>query len=102
MEINQKKVVIDWMRKIHTLEYGHRFQSLRWTRINFWLGFPSLILATVIGTVSAIPNENHCIPKEFIASLGGIIVAILTGLQTFLKPTESAEKHRASSSGLTV
>jgi len=96
MDDKQRKVVLDWMRKIHKMEYAHRYQSMYWKNINSWLGIPSLILATIIGAISTI----SAIPKEIIdfsIPLMAIIVAILSGLQTFLKPTEKEIEFKKKS-----
>jgi hypothetical protein len=97
-------MLMDWMRKIHTLEYGHRFESIKWSRLNLWLGLPALIFSILIGvTATGKPDSPYCVikfiaeNKELIVFLGGLTIAILTGLQTFLKPLELAEKHRSKS-----
>lgn len=97
MNNEQEILLLDWMRKIHQLEYAHRFESLKWNDWNYWLGIPSLIIGSVIGAVSAFCDIENTI-KNVILSFGGIIIAILTGLQTFLKPQELSEKHKIVSS----
>jgi len=84
------------MRKIHKMDWAHRFESQRWKKINLWLGVTALVLAVIIGTISTIPNINELVVK-LVISIGSIIVAILSGLQTFLKPSEVAEKFRIRS-----
>lgn len=93
MNSQKKKVVLDWMRKIHILEHAHRLESIKWKKWNNKLGVPSLIVATLIGVLGGLCEFNDStFINVFIAS-GAIIVAILSGLQTFLKPSEIAEKH---------
>ena len=96
MKDSQRNLILDWMRKIHKMEWAHRFESKRWKNINLWLGITSLILAIIISAISTIPDINELAVK-LVVSIGAIIVAILSALQTFLKPSEVAEKFRIKS-----
>lgn len=91
MNEHQKQLVLDWMRKIHRMEWTHRFEAKKWKTTNILLGITSIILATVMAAISTIPGIND-VATKYIVSIGAIIVAILSGLQTFLKPSEMAEK----------
>lgn len=97
MTENQKKMLLDWMRKIHQMEYAHRFESMSWNKWNYWLGVPAIIIAAVVGAVSGMCEINE-VYKNMAISFAGIVIAILAGLQTFLKPQEYTEKHKAVSS----
>lgn len=91
MNEHQKQLVLDWMRKIHRMEWTHRFEAKKWKAINVLLGVVSIVLATVMAAISTIPSIDDLVIK-YTVSIGAIIVAILSGLQTFLKPSEMAEK----------
>lgn len=93
----KKKVVLDWMRKIHILEHAHRLESIRWKKWNNRLGVPSLIVAALIGIIGGLCEFNDSTNLNIFIAAGAIIVAILGGLQTFLKPSEIAEKHMNTS-----
>lgn len=93
----QKKLILDWTRKIHTLEYAHRYESLSKDSLNLWLGVPSIVMASLIGAFASLSIPESPWLKTillFISSVGACAVAVLTGLQTFLKPSELSEKHR--------
>ena len=32
MTDEQRKMLLDWMRKVHQLEYAHRFESIKWVK----------------------------------------------------------------------
>src|SRR5690606_11444351 len=51
-------------------------------------GIPPIILGALI-TIQLLNSYS-----TIITSIGGVIIAILAGLQTFLRPSELAEKHR--------
>jgi hypothetical protein len=97
MDESKKKMILDWMRKIHTLEYAHRFESVDWQRTNYWLGVPALIIAAIVAALASMCEIKDEIYTKMLLAVGSICVAILTGLQTFLKPSELAQKHRAAS-----
>lgn len=97
MTDNQKKLVLDWLRKVHTLEHAHRQEGISWNSYNNWLGIPSLILAALIASLGSICEIKDELIISILTTIGGVIVAILVGIQTFLKPSEFAEKHRLAS-----
>lgn len=97
MTDNQKKLVLDWMRKVHTLEHAHRQEGISWGKVNNWLGIPSLIVAALIAALSSVCELKDELIIDLISTMGGVTVAILAGIQTFLKPSEFAEKHRIAS-----
>lgn len=97
MTDNQRKLVLDWMRKVHTLEHAHRQEGISWTLVNNWLGIPSLIVAALIAALGSICELKDELIIDVFSTIGGVVVAILAGIQTFLKPSEFAEKHRLAS-----
>lgn len=97
MTDNQKKLVLDWMRKVHTLEHAHRQEGISWYSYNNWLGIPSLIVAALIASLGSICEIKDELIISILSTVGGVIVAILVGIQTFLRPSEFAEKHRLAS-----
>ncbi|MDZ4780728.1 MAG: SLATT domain-containing protein [Planctomycetia bacterium] len=61
----------------------------RWARYHYWLGIPSVVLSALAGAAFF---------KDYgdIAGIMSAIVAILTSLMTFLKPSERASGHKGS------
>lgn len=97
MDENKKKLMLSWMRKVHILEHAHRKESIRWNKIHNWLGVFASIIAVLIGALGSIAEFKDVLFIKLLPSVGGIIVAALSGLQTFLRPAELAEKHRSLS-----
>tara|TARA_B100000787_G_C16172551_1_gene287296 strand:- start:55 stop:552 length:498 start_codon:yes stop_codon:yes gene_type:complete len=95
MDKGKQNVVLDWIRKIHVLEHAHRLESIYWKNTNFYLGIPALIISAIIAPITALNETSNSL--IIISTVAGVIVAILVGLQTFLKPGEIAEQHRQSS-----
>lgn len=87
-------MLLDWMRKIHQLEYAHCFQSLYFSIVEKRVGIFAFILSTVVAFTYRFPFANYPYIKEYVLPSLLFIVAILTGYQSFIKPGEKAETHR--------
>jgi hypothetical protein len=102
MNIKQEKMILDWMRKVHQLEYAHRYQSLRWNQWHKFLGITSFALAALIAFSKQLPSlEKEAFDKlffvfksDFFIPFSALLIAVFTGLQTFLKPYEKSEIHK--------
>lgn len=106
MTEQQCKMLLDWMRKVHQLEYAHRYESLFWGKVHFWVGLLAFALSLSIAFSFRFPRvevetyENLIwIAKHsnFVA-LGSTLVALLAGYQTFTKPSEKSELHKTTGS----
>lgn len=87
-------LLLDWMRKIHQLEYAHCYQSLMYTKMEKLIGISSFILTTIVAFTYRFPFINYPWVKEYILPLIAFIVAILAGYQAFIRPGEKSETHR--------
>lgn len=87
-------LLLDWMRKIHQLEYAHCYQSIFYTKLEKRIGLLSFFLTTTIAFTYRFPFINYPWIKEYVLPLIAFIVAILAGYQTFIKPGEKSETHR--------
>lgn len=68
---------------------AHFNAGVRWMRYHYLLGVPSVVLSSIAGAAFF---------KDF-GTAGGVIaavVAVLTSLMTFLKPSERASTHKSS------
>ena len=63
--------------------------GVRWNRYHLFLGVPAVILSGLAGTAFFEDQAE-------IAGVMSTIVAILTALSTFLKPSERASSHKSS------
>ncbi|MCH7415296.1 SLATT domain-containing protein [Belliella sp. R4-6] len=87
-------MLLDWMRKVHQLEYAHCFQSVSFSKTERRTGIWAFILSTVVAFTYRFPFVDYPCVKEYILPFILFIVAILTGYQSFIRPGEKAEKHR--------
>lgn len=93
--MGQKELMLlDWMRKIHQLEYAHCFQSIYYSTIEKFTGLSAFVLSTLAAFSYRFPFIHEEVVKSYILPFILLIVAILTGYQSFIKPGEKAETHR--------
>lgn len=96
------KILIDWMRKIHQLEYAHRFQSIHYSNLERWIGISALVFTTLVATSYQFPKIDHkdyenlffLFKHEYIVPVLSTIAAILTGVSTLVRTSERAEIHK--------
>lgn len=102
----QRKMILDWMRKIHQLEYAHRFESLKWEKRRFITGILAFSISTIIAFSFRFPKVEPIlfdqlpliIHHNYFVAIASFVVAILTGYQTFTKPNEKALTHKNTGS----
>jgi hypothetical protein len=68
---------------------AHFNASDRWGAYHFWLGIPAVVLSALAGT--AFFKE-----EVLFGAIMSAMVAVLTALQTFMKPSEKASGHKSS------
>lgn len=90
-----KHLLNDWaIRALRALN-SHYAASRHFSSRNYQLGIPSMILTTLIGTgVFASTQLEIDFYIKIIAGLISLLITILTGIQTFFRYSERAEKHK--------
>lgn len=84
-----------WRFRIHRVQIAHYECARYFERLHLWLGLPAVVLSTVVGTtVFASLSKVTDLAFQIAVGLLSVIAAVLTGLQTFLRYSELAERHR--------
>jgi hypothetical protein len=83
----------NWHRRVYAAQSAYYMEAERLRRWHFLLGIAVVILSTIVGS-SAFTERGtgYGLPSLLIGGLGSL-AAILAGLQTFLKLSESAAHH---------
>lgn len=71
------------------LAKGYSHTALAWGKVNLSIGIPNTIIAAIAGA-SALSDFTN---SNIIAGILSIIVSVLSGLLTFLNPSDRAKSH---------
>lgn len=97
--IKSRRVALEWYQRAVVVAHGHYRAALRYSRLNFWFGIPSIVLATIVGTsVFASLQQKPDFWLQITVGLMSILAAVLSGLQSFLGYNDKAERHRMAGS----
>jgi len=84
-----------WLIHAHKGRDRHDSAARRYTSFRYWLGVPTLIVSTIVGTSVFSALTSQMSPPLWIAILS-VSAAVLTALQTFLDFATKADRHRAA------
>ena len=90
------ELLSDWKRRVRESQFAHYNAAKPLIRANYLLGVPVTILTTFVGTALFATLEKQAASTNFRLSIGfiSVIAAVLASMQTFLRFSERAEKHR--------
>jgi hypothetical protein len=93
-------LLTDWFRRVRESQFIHYECGVWFSRLNFLLGIPTIVLSTAVGTaVFASLESSGTGAQRILVGLVSIVAAVLASLQTFLRFSERADRHRATGSG---
>ncbi len=77
--------------------HGHYRAALRFSKLQGWLGIPTVILTGVVGTsVFASLQQQPQVWWQVTVGLMSMTAAVLSALQSFLNFNDKAERHRSA------
>ena len=84
-----------WLKRTRESSFAHNAAEERYFKTNLLLGVPASLFSAIVGTtVFASLEKDVDVRIKILVGFISIITAILTGLQTFLRYSERAERHR--------
>jgi cytochrome c biogenesis protein CcdA len=88
----------DWLRRFTRLQRAHRDAARGLRGFHFYLGIPTVVLMTFVGTsiFATLETANVDIKTRILVGIVSVTAGILSALQTFLRFAERAEKHRVA------
>src|SRR5437016_9781213 len=90
-------LVTDWFRRVRESQSVHYACANHFSRLHFALGLPTIFFTTVVGTaVFASMQKQVTGTWSIVVGLMSIAAAVLASLQTFLRLSERADKHRVA------
>lgn len=94
---NTEELLRGWLLHSHKGRQRHDRAARQLDRKRLWLGAISTVFSAVVGaSVFTALKEGATDEWKVILAMISIVSAILTGLTTFLNPSERAEKHRSA------
>jgi hypothetical protein len=89
-----------WWKRAEVAEHAHFLLATRLRRRNLWLGIPTVVVTTVVGTTAfaSLQDSGGAVPQLVRILVGSVSVlaAVLAAMQTFFKFPERAERHGAA------
>ncbi|WP_045988736.1 SLATT domain-containing protein [Pseudoalteromonas piscicida] len=85
----------EWYERASVTQAAHYYSAGNFGTRKYYLGVPSVILTTLVGTsVFAALQNTPAIWLQILMGLASVTAALLSALQTFLGDAERSEKHR--------
>lgn len=90
-----EQLLSTWHRRMDACQHAYYLEAERYKRWHFRLGIPAIVLSTVVGTAvfASLENQSVSISARVVIALVSIAAAVLAGLQTFLRLSETAAEH---------
>jgi hypothetical protein len=93
---NTEELLYAWLRRARESQSAHYAMANRLGRAGRWLGVPVIIITATVGTSIFVSIASEVVSVEAKIAVGclSVVAAVLSGLQTFFKFSERAERHR--------
>jgi len=90
-----EELLHDWYNRVRESQFGHYGAAKYYGGLHYYLGIPVVVLSGIVGTsVFASIGRTTDRILTIIIGMVSVLVAVLGSLQTFLRFSERAEKHR--------
>jgi hypothetical protein len=94
---NKPDLIKSWWKRLRESQFSHYEAAKRFRDRNYYLGIPVTILNVIVGSAIFISMKKDLGDDgKILFGIVALLSALLTGLQTFLKFNERAERHYAS------
>jgi hypothetical protein len=94
---DQSDLLLIWLKRVRENQHAHYRAEVLYDKLHFLIGIPAAALATIVGTsVFATLNSAVAIEVKILTGCVSLTAAILSGIQTFLRFSDRAERHRRS------
>ncbi len=95
MRISTEELLGDWYRRLRFSQFAHYESAKSFEHLNYQIGIPVVVLSAFVGTsVFASLGKVTDEKLQILIGLTSVVTAALASIQTFLRFSERAEKHR--------
>lgn len=94
--MDQADLLRHWRFRVHRVQTGHYDAGRRYDLLHLSLGIPAIVVSAFVGTAvfSSLAAEKHHVVITVLVGMLSVAAAVLASLQTFLKYSELAERHK--------
>jgi len=90
-----QQLLNDWYYRVRESQFSHYGAARYYGKFHYYIGIPAVILSGIVGTsVFASLGKQADPTYTIIIGLVSVLITVLSSLQTFLRFSERAEKHR--------
>jgi hypothetical protein len=91
-----RELVFTWLRRARDSQMAHYEMADILSRRGRLIGVPVILITTLVGTsvFASVAAETIPVRAKLLVGVLSLLAAVLSGLQTFFKFSERAEKHR--------
>jgi hypothetical protein len=92
-----EELLVRWHKRLREMQMSHYDSAKPLAALNNKLGIPVVILTTFVGTAVFATLEKEVDGRlKILIGLISVSAAVLSSIQTFLRFSEKAEKHRST------
>lgn len=93
---SSEELILRWLLRTRESQFSHYEKSIYFDRWNFWFGIPVIVVTAIVSAsvFATIAKEATAELKYWTMGLS-LLAVVFSSLQTFLKFSERAERHRA-------
>jgi hypothetical protein len=93
---SQDDLLLKWLQRARESQAAHYAMADRLARRGQWLGVPVIVITATVGTSIFVSIAADVVSAQAKVAVGclSVVAAVLSGLQTFFKFPERAERHR--------
>jgi hypothetical protein len=78
---------------------GHHYAASGWAKRHLWLGVPIVVISAIVGAAAFSQYTREYPWVAILAGFMSIVVAVLSGIATFLNPNDQRGAHLTSAHG---
>ena len=87
------KLIEDWHEKAEQVQDAHYEAGLQYERLFFAFGIPVIALSAITGSAEIMDLSGI---GRRVTGIMSLCIAVIAGLQTFLKFSQRSERHRVA------
>ena len=95
-DTESKQLLTLWKKRAHLAQRAHYATAVKLDRRNQRIGISGVVLSALVGSTvfSMVGAQSSLVALKIVTGLVSLVAATITGVQTFRRDGEKAERHR--------